>query len=143
MTLCTKKKKKNACCKYCQYASTYLGISSDLRQDALCVLILCTPPPFDITCRGSASHRRLGEVWVPCSEIAAQFSCHTHFKISLEVPHPNQNIFRLNLDELEKCAWPEVMRGGKSPYGASTDGLVQLSRDCYMYHHRDTAYISH
>ena len=30
-----------------------------------------------------------------------QFGCHTHFKILIEVPHPNTNIFSSNLEELE------------------------------------------
>ena len=34
-------------------------------------------------------------------KIMKQFSCHTHFKILLEVPHPNSNIFSSSLDDLE------------------------------------------
>ena len=58
-------------------------------------------PYINIDSRGVTGYRRLVGILVPRPKILTQFDGHTHFKILQEVPHPNPNIFLLNLDELE------------------------------------------
>ena len=42
---------------------------------------------------------------MPLPNITVQFGCHAHLKVLLEVPHPNPNIFSLNLNELDNGSW--------------------------------------
>ena len=58
----------------------------------------------------------------PPSPEMMYFGCYTHFKILLELPYSNLNIFSTILDELENLSSREV-RGGQvpvSPPGAVT-----------------------
>ena len=50
--------------------------------------------------RGGANHHRLRGCWVPHPQFVMQFSCHAHFKILLEVTHPNPKRFSSNLAKL-------------------------------------------
>ena len=52
-------------------------------------------------------------------KLTARFGCDAHFKVLLEIPHPNPNIFSSNLGKLENLSWREVGGGSKCPSTAS------------------------
>ena len=55
---------------------------------------------------------------VPHPKITTRFGCHTHFKILLQVSHPNTNIFSSNI-KVKSKSFPRLMAHRAAPISVS------------------------